>query len=88
MRSLYYHQNNREKMAMSPILPVIQPITIGTMLNFNRGNNGHGPKTLNPMTVITTVKKGVLRIIMRITERKMVHHPFCPLFTPSQLAQC
>ena len=30
----------------SPILSIIQTITIGTMLNFNGCNNGHGLKML------------------------------------------
>ena len=47
MRSFYYHQNNGEKVGLLPILSVNHPITIGTMLNFNSGNNGHG---LNDVT--------------------------------------
>ena len=35
----YCDQSNGEKMSPSPILSVIDTITIGTMLNFNGGNN-------------------------------------------------
>ena len=31
-------------MGPSPVLSIIHIITIGTMLNFNGGNNGHGLK--------------------------------------------
>ena len=44
--SFYCHQNNKEKKGQSPILSVILTITIGTMLNFNGGNNGHGLKNI------------------------------------------
>ena len=47
MRSFYYHQNNGEKVGLLPSLSVNHPITIGTMLNFNSDNNGHG---LNDVT--------------------------------------
>ena len=40
------HQNNGEKVGLSPILSVINAITIGTMLNFNSGNKGHGLKNV------------------------------------------
>ena len=33
-------------MGPSPILSIIHTFTIGTMLNFNGGNNGHGLKNL------------------------------------------
>ena len=33
-------------MGPSPILSIIQTITIGTVVNFNGGNNGHGLKNL------------------------------------------
>ena len=33
-------------MGPSPILSVSNTVTIGTMLNFDGGNNGHGYKTL------------------------------------------
>ena len=36
-----YHQNNGEKVGLSPILSVIQTVIIGTVLNFNGSNNGH-----------------------------------------------
>ena len=42
----YCHQNNRKKMGSSVFLSIIHTITIGTILNFNGGNNGHGLKTL------------------------------------------
>ena len=41
-----------------------------------------------PVSIITTVIKCVLFIVIRITKRKWVHHPFCPLFTPSILTKC
>ena len=44
MCSFYFHQNNRVKMGPSLILSIIHNITIGTMLNFNSGNNVNGPK--------------------------------------------
>ena len=47
MCSFYCHQNNREKICPSPILSVLHTITIGTILNFNGGNNGHKLKTLH-----------------------------------------
>ena len=48
MHSLYFHQNNRQKIHLSPILSIIHAVTIGTMPNFNGGNNGHGlQKMLN-----------------------------------------
>ena len=37
-----------------------------------------------PVSVI----KCVLFSVIRITEIQWVHHPFCPLFTPSPLAKC
>ena len=43
---VYYHHYFHQKtdgMGLSPILPVISTITIGTILNFSCGNNGHGP---------------------------------------------
>ena len=52
----YYHitkyeffcccQNNEEEMGPSTILSVIHIISIGTMLNFNGNNNGHGLKNV------------------------------------------
>ena len=42
----FCYNNNRKKMGMSPILYAIHTITIGTMLNFNGDNNGHGLKNL------------------------------------------
>ena len=33
-----------ESMRLSPIPSIIHIVTIGTMLNFNGGNNGHGQK--------------------------------------------
>ena len=36
-----------ESMGLSSILSIIHTITIGTMLNFNSGNNGHGQKNVN-----------------------------------------
>ena len=42
----FCRQNYGEKMGLSLILSVIHTITIGTMLNFNGGNPGHGLKTL------------------------------------------
>ena len=41
-----------------------------------------------PMSVITTVIKSVLFIVIRTTKRKCVYHPFFPLLMPSLLAQC
>ena len=38
----------------------------------------------SPVSVI----KCVLFVVIRIMERKWVRHLFCPLFTPSPLAQC
>ena len=35
----YCHQSIGEKIGPSPILSVIHTVTIGTMLNFNGGNN-------------------------------------------------
>ena len=42
----YYYQNNRGEMSPSPILSIIHTVTIGTMLNYNGGNNGHGLKNV------------------------------------------
>ena len=44
--------------------------------------------TILAMSVITIIIKAVLFIVIRITERKGVRHPFCLLFTSSPLAQC
>ena len=44
MCSFYYHQKNEEKMSLLPILSIIHTVTVGTMLNSNGGNNGHGFK--------------------------------------------
>ena len=33
-------------MVSSPFLSIIHIVAVGTMLNFNGGNNGHGLKTL------------------------------------------
>ena len=42
MCSFNCRQNNGERMGLSPTLSVIHTVTIGTMLNFNGGNNEHG----------------------------------------------
>ena len=39
------------------------------------------------VSVTNTVIKCVLFIVIRILEKKLVHHPFCPLFILSPLAQ-
>ena len=46
MCSFDCHQSNGEKMGPLAILPFIHTATVGTMLNFNGGNDGHGLKTL------------------------------------------
>ena len=40
------------------------------------------------VSVITADIKCVLFIVIRITERKWVHHPLCLLFAPSPLEHC
>ena len=40
------------------------------------------------MWVIATIITWVLFVVVRITERKWVRRPFCPLFRLSSLAQC
>ena len=42
----YFDQNNGEKTGLSPILSIIQTVTIGKMVNFNVDNNRHGLKKL------------------------------------------
>ena len=39
------------------------------------------------LAIIITVVKCDLFIVIRITDRKWVRHPFCLLFTPSLLTQ-
>ena len=44
MCSFYCLQRNGEKIGLSPIRCIIHTVTIGTMLNYNGDNNGHGLK--------------------------------------------
>ena len=60
------------------------------MTYFCRARRGLWPprspcNTFQSVFVIETVTKCVLFIVIRTTERKWFHHPFCPLFTPSPL---
>ena len=52
----YCHQNNGEKMGLSPILSIIHTITTGTMLNFNCDNNRHGLKTVTCKQTLSDLK--------------------------------
>ena len=57
MCSFYCRQNNGEKMSPSPILSVIHRVTIGTMLNFNGDNNGHGLKNVTSKQTLNCVAR-------------------------------
>ena len=46
MCSFCGYQNDAEKLGLWPILNVIHTTSIGTMLNFNGSNNGHGLEML------------------------------------------
>ena len=44
-------------MGLSPILFVIHTVTIGIMVNFNGGNNGHGLKNVTCKQTLFSKKK-------------------------------
>ena len=65
MRSFYCHLNKGEKMGPLPVLSIIHTITIGTMLNFNGGNNGHWLENVMRQQILKDNKVEVWRILWK-----------------------
>ena len=85
MCSFSCHLNNGEKIGPLPILCIPHTVTIGTMLNFNCGNKGHGLKTLcvnRPLINPSAVCGGVGSAT---TEWQVVTSPDYPSNYPAEV---
>ena len=58
-----------DRICPSPILSIIHTVTIGTMLNFNGCNNGHGVKNVTCKQTFTVIK-------FNLTSTRYVDHAF------------